>query len=328
MYRLFKYLYFNFPHFLIAEKSTSIAHLVDNELPLAIVPSTSEDGANTAVKNDVEEAEVGCIDDEMSANNPNNLSGSYNNLFRENSTLSNISSLLNKNAINDDSRMQICYIDEPQKMTENVYSNIPNSSVGSPNPATDHVYSNIDEEKIISTKKNSLKPAKTSSKYPVDGDTMSFMTNDLDLDDPLQCSFIKNTADKLPPAPLPPTLPNDTKQNIYNTNSHNEINPKLILPSISSSSSTTGTQITSIELKNVLNGFGSKTDGEAKQTQNNQSSSSPDNNPATSTLSSSRLRLLQEQTMIDTALDLDSLDGSSIGNNSQSCLVNNKSAIV
>ncbi|XP_053672369.1 palmitoyltransferase app isoform X2 [Anopheles nili] len=41
--------------------------------------------------------------------------------------------------------------------------------------------------------------------------------------------------------------------------------------------------------------------------------------------SASRMRLLQESTMIDTALDLDSLDGS-IGNHSQSCLV--KTAIV
>ncbi|XP_037930415.1 palmitoyltransferase app-like, partial [Teleopsis dalmanni] len=39
------------------------------------------------------------------------------------------------------------------------------------------------------------------------------------------------------------------------------------------------------------------------------------------TLSPSRLRLLHDTTMIDTALDLDSLDGSSLGNNSQTCLV-------
>ncbi|CAO1333830.1 unnamed protein product [Diamesa hyperborea] len=36
----------------------------------------------------------------------------------------------------------------------------------------------------------------------------------------------------------------------------------------------------------------------------------------------------RQETMIDTALDLDSLDGSSIGNNSQSCLVSSKTAIV
>ncbi|KPU77654.1 uncharacterized protein Dana_GF24992, isoform D [Drosophila ananassae] len=37
--------------------------------------------------------------------------------------------------------------------------------------------------------------------------------------------------------------------------------------------------------------------------------------------SAERLRMLHDTTMIDTALDLDSLDGSSMGNNSQSCLV-------
>eukprot|EP00099_Drosophila_melanogaster_P002583 NP_001137936.1 approximated, isoform L [Drosophila melanogaster] len=37
--------------------------------------------------------------------------------------------------------------------------------------------------------------------------------------------------------------------------------------------------------------------------------------------SAERLRMLHDNTMIDTALDLDSLDGSSMGNNSQSCLV-------
>ncbi|KAH8307408.1 hypothetical protein KR044_011497 [Drosophila immigrans] len=37
--------------------------------------------------------------------------------------------------------------------------------------------------------------------------------------------------------------------------------------------------------------------------------------------SADRLRMLHDTTMIDTALDLDSLDGSSMGNNSQSCLV-------
>lgn len=43
--------------------------------------------------------------------------------------------------------------------------------------------------------------------------------------------------------------------------------------------------------------------------------------------SPSRMRLLHDTTMIDTALDLDSLDGSSLGNSSQACLVN-KTAIV
>ncbi|XP_059613957.1 palmitoyltransferase app [Phlebotomus argentipes] len=47
---------------------------------------------------------------------------------------------------------------------------------------------------------------------------------------------------------------------------------------------------------------------------------------AESVNSSSRLRMLHDTTMIDTALDLDSLDGSSLGNNSSACLV--KSAAI
>lgn len=39
----------------------------------------------------------------------------------------------------------------------------------------------------------------------------------------------------------------------------------------------------------------------------------------------SRMRILHDTTMIDTALDLDSLDGTSLGNNSQSCLVKSSS---
>ncbi|KAH8416946.1 hypothetical protein KR009_006082 [Drosophila setifemur] len=42
--------------------------------------------------------------------------------------------------------------------------------------------------------------------------------------------------------------------------------------------------------------------------------------------SAERLRMLHDTTMIDTALDLDSLDGSSMGNNSQSCLVKTSSS--
>ncbi|XP_055686843.1 palmitoyltransferase ZDHHC9 [Lutzomyia longipalpis] len=42
----------------------------------------------------------------------------------------------------------------------------------------------------------------------------------------------------------------------------------------------------------------------------------------------SRLKMLHDTTMIDTALDLDSLDGSSLGNNSSACLVKSAAAIV
>lgn len=174
-----------------------------------------------------------------------------------------------------------------QDVSQNVYSNIPPTSPSVPsilkNAVTDHVYSNIDE--TISA-----------------GNGYMSDNLDLDLDDPLlTSSFIKKKE-----------KPNN-QQNIYNTSSpadSTQTANKNTIPSISSSSST-GTQITSIELKNVLNVVLQKT---------NQAPS--DAKP--STVAPSSLR----QTMIDTALDLDSLDGSSIGNNSQVGLMSSKTAIV
>jgi hypothetical protein len=180
--------------------------------------------------------------------------------------------------------------EKAQDMSQNVYSNIPPTSPSVPNilrnAATDHVYSNIDE--TISSAGN------------------GYMSDnlDLDLDDPLlTSSFIKKKE-----------KPNNHHQNIYNTSSSTadtSMPNKINIPSISSSSSTTGTQITSIELKNVLNVVLQKTN----QAPNEVKSSS---------VAQSSLR----QTMIDTALDLDSLDGSSIGNNSQVGLMSSKTAIV
>lgn len=199
-------------------------------------------------------------------------SGSYNNLlFRENSDGATDEKVVHDN------------------MTQNVYSNIPPTSPSVPNilknAATDHVYSNIDET--------------------ISGAGNGYMSDnlDLDLDDPLlTSSFIKKKE-----------KPNN-HQNIYNVSSPAELSQnanKLILPSISSSPSTTGTQITSIELKNVLNVVLQKTNQAPVEVK-------------PSTVAPSSLR----QTMIDTALDLDSLDGSSIGNNSQVALMSSKTAIV
>jgi hypothetical protein len=201
------------------------------------------------------------------------MSGSYNNLlFRESS----------ESAVEEKSAPDV---------TQNVYSNIPPTSPSVPtilkNAAADHVYSNIDE-------------TKTTSNVRYMSDNL-----DLDLDDPLlTSSFIKKKE-----------KPNSHHQNIYNTSSSAETSSqnanKLILPSVSSSSSTTGTQITSIELKNVLNVVLQKTNQAPTEVK-------------PSTVPPSSLRL----TMIDTALDLDSLDGSSIGNNSQVALMSSKTAIV
>lgn len=266
-----------FSFFSFADKSTtSVSHLVENELPLAsvIVPSTSTIDKRLRMSqssmNDLQmpqDLNEIISDDE----HKKSMSGSYNNLlFRENSD-----GAIEDKVIKD--------------ATQNVYSNIPPTSPSVPtilkNAATDHVYSNIDETKT----------SRGANGYMSDN-------LDLDLDDPLlTSSFIKKKE-----------KPNNHHQSIYNTSADSSQNAnKLILPSISSSSSTTGTQITSIELKNVLNVVLQKSNQAPSEVK-------PSAVPPAS------LR----QTMIDTALDLDSLDGSSIGNNSQVALMSNKTAIV
>lgn len=268
------------------DKSTSsVAHLVENELPLAsvLIPSTStidkrmrlSQNNITSSTNDMQD--VNEIVSENSITNGNvsmekkhmTAGNSYNNLpYREianenggdekkSNTNNNNSTTTNNNNNSTDT-------------TQNVYSNIPPTSPNVPNilknAASDHVYSNIDET--------------------VNGGNGYISTLDLDLDDPLlTSSFIKKKE-----------IPNNSNpQSVYNisTTSSSSVpieTNKIILPSISSSSSTTGTQITSIELKNVLNAV-------ALQKSNQLPEVLPVFGPA-----------LRNETMIDTALDLDSLD--------------------
>lgn len=259
----------------IADKSsTSVSHLVENELPLASVILPTMDKRLRVSQSSVNEFQTPQdLNEIVSDDELNKSTGSYNNLrFREKSD-----GKINEKATTQD-------------VSQNVYSNIPPTAPNVPNilknAAADHVYSNIDETKAISKNNN------------------GYMSDnlDLDLDDPLlTSSFIKKKE-----------KPNN-HQSIYNTSISTDtpqIAKKINLPSISSSSSTTGTQITSIELKNVLNVVLQKTNQASVEV-------------VASTAPPASLR----QTMIDTALDLDSLDGSSIGNNSQVALMN-KTAIV
>lgn len=254
---------------------TSVSHLVENELPLAsvVLPSMSIstiDRRLYASQSSMNELQMSQDLNEIVSEDEHkkSTSGSVNNLLLRENT----------NGVIDE---------KMQDVSQNVYSNIPPTSPSVPtilkNAAADHVYSNIDETNISST---------------ANGYSLSDSL-DLDLDDPLlTSSFIHKKKEK----------PN-SHQHIYNAPSTVDTSQnanKLILPSISSSSSTTGTQITSIELKNVLNVVLQK------------STETKPSNVAPPSL---------RQTMIDTALDLDSLDGS-IGNNSQVALMSNKTAIV
>lgn len=265
----------------IDKSSSSVSHLVENEIPLAsvIIPSSK-----TATIDRLKLSQ-------NSVNDIQNSSLDLNEIISESAAeMRNQNSSMNSNNYTLSDAMMIDGINSVMPpltdITQNVYSNIPPSSPSVPNilknAATDHVYSNIDET-ITSV----------GSGYMSDN-------LDLDLDDPLLTSSFVKRKEK----------PNN--QIIYNTSVSSEIpsNNKAI-PSISSSSSTTGTQITSIELKNVLNVVLQK------------SSQNVESNPAIVAPPTS-LR----QTMIDTALDLDSLDGSSIGNNSSVGLMSSKTAIV
>ena len=338
--------------YLFADKSNSVQHLVENELPVGQGPSTTIDMPHRSAPLEEpesspksEDSPTVTIEDGHVAKN--NLNGSYNNLFRESSTLSNLSNLShlsqNGDGLTDDKRLQMTYgvhaVVEP-KPNENVYSNIPSKP--------DHVYSNIEEEAIKSHAPKSQMSPFHDEHSNVSAILNSSFMSDLDLDDPLDCSFIK---EKQPTSRNSSNALESSGRNGGAPSNRNTIysNKLKALPSISSSSSTTGTQITSIELKNVLNVvLTNKTNNKSKQASNSTSSlnslksPSPVNPAQVSTLNSSRLRLLQDSA-IDTSfmkndLDLDdpltcfssntaaaSLDGS---NNSQSCLVSNKTAIV
>ncbi|XP_070509511.1 palmitoyltransferase ZDHHC9 [Chironomus tepperi] len=266
------------------DKSTSsVAHLVENELPLAsvLIPSSStidkrmrlSQNNITSSTNDMQD--VNEIVSENSITNVNvsmekkhmTAGNSYNNLpYREITTENGDEKKANTNNNNSNTTNNN---NNSTDTTQNVYSNIPPTSPNVPNilknAASDHVYSNIDET--------------------VNGGNGYISTLDLDLDDPLlTSSFIKKKE-----------IPNNNNpQSVYNISTTSSSVPietnKIILPSISSSSSTTGTQITSIELKNVLNAV-------ALQKSNQLPEVLPVFGPA-----------LRNETMIDTALDLDSLD--------------------
>uniref|UniRef100_A0A9I3FHA3 Palmitoyltransferase n=1 Tax=Anopheles epiroticus TaxID=199890 RepID=A0A9I3FHA3_9DIPT len=165
----------------------------------------------------------------------------------------------------------------------------------------------------------------------------TFISNDLDLDDPvMSSSFATATNNKSSANSVTKMLHHPPAVNNGGTVVVAQQPQHLKQPQ---------TMITTIEMKNVIKTLDPNV---IIQQTANSSSSGTITSPTTSSTanvheanggtavthadtpmfispSASRMRLLQESTMIDTALDLDSLDGS-IGNHSQSCLV--KTAIV
>lgn len=238
------------------------------------------------------------VDDDGMENlsNRNNLSGSYSNLFRD---------MLE----DDDSKLNSTEQKSHQNdLSENVYSNIPTTSIpasgivhqsSSDNSEKSdpnlHVYSNIVETATVASSENLNK----SSSSVVDG-SAKMISNDLDLDDPA-----------LAVATFGMVKPKDNSKLV---NEKVNKSAKVDRPSLNNKRTP---KSSSMEMKNVI----------PQVAIVEQSSNGSNPNASNAFCSPSRMRLLHDTTMIDTALDLDSLDdGSSVGNNSQACLV--KTAIV
>uniref|UniRef100_A0A182QKA8 Uncharacterized protein n=1 Tax=Anopheles farauti TaxID=69004 RepID=A0A182QKA8_9DIPT len=329
------------------DKSNSVAHLVENEVPLSTTGNVSilsggggvEDTTTTTVLLDEDGMEL-----ETRVKGPddgsNQLTGSYTNLFRDalaapgqNGGPSGYQGKMNYHTsmmmsdcdkiqsadeiINVSELMMVCSVSGH----ENVYSNVPTAQISPSGSAVG----------LLSPKRASLGSSNVSAvvdvSTPIVGSGPSghqqhvysnVTGNDLDLDDPVLSSSFATAK----------SLNGTVKASSGSTGASSQQHLKQSQPPI----------ISTLEMKNVIktldpsviihqtaavNGGGSSS---AVPNNNTQSSTTTNGeSPMFISPSASRMRLLQESTMIDTALDLDSLDGS-IGNHSQSCLV--KTAIV
>lgn len=252
-------------------------------------PSPVDDEFNTPIEEKF---------DNMS--NFNNMSGSYSNLFRERLDDDQIDNTQNvRNRVSQGSLTNLS-----NDIVENVYCNIPPqflppadgqscSEYSNPNL---HVYSNIaasngpaDGVTVVAI----VPPANdlTLSRNQIKPDSIlhgssTLLNDDLDLDDPVMAVGSIRQTDK-----------------------------KRALNQIADgSASTAGPKVPiSMEMKQVTDSMSAK--GDRLAMNSTLGSKSAD-------ISSSRM-LLHDTTMIDTALDLDSLDGSSL-DNSHACLVKKK----
>lgn len=368
--------------------SNSLAHLVDNEIPLSNMESPPTSGLMAAnvvgvTSDNNSSAAISPITPDDDTNfDPNltpgtglrskNLSGSYNNLFSDDfdPTDSNLlssyhtaryyidpndSKLLSSTrtaryykgpksglmaaaaagvSVNEIVPSVATSVDPVRLMksaseSENVYSNIPNSNLSSAAVSSNdsnksdpslHVYSNLLEERELAqditeaTAMTQLASSNTSKSLDervaaaaatasattpgssaADSSTVmssTLLSDDLDLDDPVS-AFVVNSRKK---------YASTHKARIKrNSDSDKELHGNVAISSVIGGGVAGAVSSDTVRVSNVSM---------------NQSD----------VITPSRMRLLHDTTMIDTALDLDSLDGSSIGNNSQACLV--KTAIV
>lgn len=165
---------------------------------------------------------------------------------------------------------------------ENVYSNIPTSPEEDP---TMHVYSNVGTGNDLSFDTNNSLLVASST----------LLADDLDLDDPATAASAyrgDQVATKVSTKTPSKSGGHEESAKIATTKNGD----------VGRSGQKSSGQ-TAIEMKNVIPSVADSVHTGAGNSSTN------------------RLRMLHDTTMIDTALDLDSLDGSSLGNNSSACLV-------
>lgn len=278
--------------------------------------------------------DISLPDDDIADNmsNLNNISGSYSNLFRE--KMDDEPTDANRSSMKLLRQSTKSHSKSTNEIVENVYSNIPSQSQppgGDGQSSSEHsdpslhVYSNIDSNDpedgaavvaivVPTTSQSPTKPNPNeySLKNSISTNSLlrgssTMLSDDLDLDDPVLAagSFAATSSKK--------KSSKSTKSSIAN---------KSIDGTAGASTSKANV---SLEMKHVTPSTSSTATGAS--TNANNTSAQAGLNSSNAFISPSRMRLLHDTTMIDTALDLDSLDGSSLGNNSQACLVN-KTAIV
>lgn len=215
---------------------------------------------------------------------------------------------------------------------ENLYSNIPqptttkldkrNIENDANTDSSIHLYSNISDtattiENVSTLKGGNLKDTTISNDtvsgtnhvpVPYDGGFSNLLNDDLDLDEPV---IVASNFGQ-------PTAKLNTKPIFFNSNKCDNLSPmpysKDIQMGLSNLLPTDRMKMNdSAEAAISDNGL-LKVDTATNTTNENKKGTSVYDSPR-------RMRLLQNTTMIDTALDLDSLDGSSLGNNSQACLI-------
>lgn len=294
--------------YLIAGNSNSVAHLVENEMPTS----------STHRPNSVDDELVSPSDDTFDhLSNFNHMSGSYSNLYREKfddepNEISIAQNVSTRNLAAQNSPTT----NVPSEMVENVYCNIPSqyggmspsamvqsSSPESSNPNL-HLYSNVtlaneaqDAVAVASTPLSSDNQNRNgSNQTKIKSGPMATLTSsnsllmsddlDLDLDDPVMA------------VGTPVKRSTNSTNTDYTPTANSSRKPAI-----------------SIELKQVAAVDTVPIKGDHRQQMNNP------NGAIDATMNSSRLLL--HDTMIDTALDLDSLDGTNL-DNSQAFLVNRK----